>query len=342
MTLVCETVTATRMTDLRQARDAARLADLVELRLDGVSDPDVAGALQGRTRPVIVTCRPVWEGGRFDGSEESRLRLLADALRLGAEFIDVEWMADRSALPAGTEGRWVLSHHDFAGVSVDLATRARAMHAARPGIVKIAVTATHPADCIALHRALPEAAERVAIAMGTPGLLTRVCPWLFGSCWTYGGQAAPGQLSVRAMVEELRVRDGSLKTAVFAVLSRGAQEPAWVPAARGAIADAGLDARIVPIDSEDPETFFALADEFGLAGAHVRAPRAGTWTRHVAFVGGESLAGGDVLIRRGTAGWEATWRAAVRGGPVPAKTLAELASDCMAFWIARTTEETRS
>ena len=58
-------------------------------------DVDVAGALGGRRHPVIVTCRPTWEGGRFDGSEEERRGLLVQAARLGAEFVDVEWRADR-------------------------------------------------------------------------------------------------------------------------------------------------------------------------------------------------------------------------------------------------------
>ena len=49
-TLVCETVTATTMAELRAARDAVTDADLVELRLDGVADLDVAGALAGRRR----------------------------------------------------------------------------------------------------------------------------------------------------------------------------------------------------------------------------------------------------------------------------------------------------
>ena len=49
---------------------------MVELRLDGVEDLDVPRALDGRTKPVIVTCRPTWEGGRFTGSEEERRRFL--------------------------------------------------------------------------------------------------------------------------------------------------------------------------------------------------------------------------------------------------------------------------
>ena len=84
--LVCVTVTAPTTADLRRRRDEVVDADLVELRLDSVSDPDVPGALAGRRRPVIVTCRPAWEGGEFRGSEEERRRLLTDALALGAEY----------------------------------------------------------------------------------------------------------------------------------------------------------------------------------------------------------------------------------------------------------------
>src|SRR5688572_25739282 len=99
MSLICETVTAANMGDLRRLRDAS-VADMVELRLDGVTDVDVAGALHGRTRPVLVTCRAAWEGGRFDGSEDARLGILAEAIRGGSEFVDVEWRAHRDTLPS--------------------------------------------------------------------------------------------------------------------------------------------------------------------------------------------------------------------------------------------------
>ncbi len=46
--LLCVTVTAATTAELRQKRDAVADADLIELRLDTVSDPDVAGALAGR------------------------------------------------------------------------------------------------------------------------------------------------------------------------------------------------------------------------------------------------------------------------------------------------------
>src|ERR1700704_7111489 len=120
--LIGVTVTAATTAELCQRRDAVPVADLIELRIDSVSDPSAAGALAGRRRPVIVTCRPTWEGGRFAGSEEDRRRILADALALGAEYVDIESRARFDDLLAHSGGRRVvLSYHDFDGMPADLA-----------------------------------------------------------------------------------------------------------------------------------------------------------------------------------------------------------------------------
>ena len=72
------TVAAPTTAELRRRRDAASQAgaDIVELRLDSVSDPDVTAALAGRMSPVIVTCRPEWEGGAFKDDEGERKKIL--------------------------------------------------------------------------------------------------------------------------------------------------------------------------------------------------------------------------------------------------------------------------
>src|SRR5436190_11394729 len=121
--LICATVTASTTAELRRRRDEVTEADLVELRLDSVSDPSVAGALAGRRRPVIVTCRPAWEGGHFTGPEEDRHRILTEAFTLGAEYVDVEWRAHFDDLLERSAGRRiVLSVHDFEAVPGDLAS----------------------------------------------------------------------------------------------------------------------------------------------------------------------------------------------------------------------------
>src|SRR5262245_38181810 len=105
---VVETVTASTTAELRRRRDAVIDADVIELRLDSVSDPHVPGALAGRTKPVILTCRPEWEGGGFKGSEEERHRMLGDALAQGAEFVDLEWRARFDDLIAQGAGRRIV------------------------------------------------------------------------------------------------------------------------------------------------------------------------------------------------------------------------------------------
>src|SRR5260370_41849947 len=112
--LLCVTVTASTTAELRQRRDAVVDADLVELRLDGLSDPSVPGALAGRRRPVIITCRPTWGGGAFAGSGEERRGLPADAVTQGADCVVIEWRAHSHNLIRGTSGRRVvLSSHEL-------------------------------------------------------------------------------------------------------------------------------------------------------------------------------------------------------------------------------------
>jgi len=68
MSQLCITVIGKTADEIRRAREAAEAdADLVELRLDSMDRPDAAAALDGRRKPAIVTCRPLREGGMFDG-----------------------------------------------------------------------------------------------------------------------------------------------------------------------------------------------------------------------------------------------------------------------------------
>ena len=64
---------------------------LVELRLDYIQgNVQVKRLLQERPCPVIVTCRRVVDGGRWEGSEEERLLVLRTAIVEGADYIDLE------------------------------------------------------------------------------------------------------------------------------------------------------------------------------------------------------------------------------------------------------------
>jgi 3-dehydroquinate dehydratase/shikimate dehydrogenase len=268
---VVQTVTATSMVELRAQRDAA-VGDMVELRLDYVKDIDVAGALGGRRKPVIVTCRAAWEGGRFEGDEATRLAILARAIESGAEYVDVEWKADRRSLPVNPATTLVLSHHDFAGMPSDLTGLFRAMAAERTGIVKVAVTPRRLRDCIALRDASRIDAPHVAIAMGPVGQLTRVAPILLGSRWTYGGTAAPGQTSASELIDVYRVGRQSMSTALYGVAGAPLAHSASPAMHNAAFTALGINAVYVTFETGDADELLEVAEAFGLRGASVTAP----------------------------------------------------------------------
>jgi 3-dehydroquinate dehydratase/shikimate dehydrogenase len=279
---------------------------MVELRLDGVADIDVAGALAGRTRPVIVTCRPTWEGGRFDGSEDERLRILGQAIQLGAEYVDVEWQANRTTLPASDRTAIVLSRHDFEGVPPDLTNLVRAMRAERPAVVKIAVNATCLDDCLKLRAVADGAVTQVLIAMGPAGQATRLWPAGWRSYWTYAGTAAPGQISAAMLANCYRVRETTASTEVYAIAGRPLGHSASPAMHNVALAEAGLDAVYLPLETSDASEFLAVADALGVRGASVTVPLKGPLAKAVS---GKSKSGAPPAaintLRRGADGWDA-------------------------------------
>ena len=272
--LVCATITATNMRDLRRRRDAVRGADLVELRLDAVEDLDVAGALSGRHIPAVVTCRPQWEGGLFRGSEAERHRILETALAAGAEHVDIEWAAGFDDLLRHDQGRRVvLSMHDFDGIPSDLQDRVAAMRATGAAVIKIAVTAARLADCLRLPRPGPAAASKtIVIAMGPSGVATRILAGRFGSPWVYAGDAAPGQVSLSDLLGLYRFREIGAATTVYGLAGAPLGHSLSPAMHNAALAALNIDAIYLPLATTSADDLLEFADGLGLAGASVTAP----------------------------------------------------------------------
>ena len=151
-------------------------ADLAELRLDLMQSFDLPRLLAERPLPVIVTCRPTREGGRWRGSEAERLAVLHQAAALGAEYVDLEWdVATEIATLDRSRTRIILSRHNFAGMPADLPAQAEALWAAGADVVKLVGMAQCLADCAPVLRLLQTAVQpTIAIAMGNSGLATRL------------------------------------------------------------------------------------------------------------------------------------------------------------------------
>ena len=319
---LCETVTGGSMSELLTARDGAIAADLVELRLDGVGDLDVAQALHGRRRSAIVTCRPVWEGGRFEGGEDARRRILSDAFQFGAEYVDVEWRSLRGAGGSGGfdellksgERRVLVSAHDFSGIPADLNGQVKAMRATGATVIKIAVTPARLSETLPLRQVATEG-DAVVIGMGDAGMPTRLLATRFKSRWTYGGKGiAPGQVPTVRMLQEFRFRGIGDETMLYGVVGTNVTHsvlPAMHNAAFGA---AGLDAVCVPLSAADFEDFLTFAEALGIAGASVCTPFG--QDALAAAVRADDVArkaGAVNAVRRTPDGWEATNTSAAGG-----------------------------
>jgi 3-dehydroquinate dehydratase / shikimate dehydrogenase len=277
--LICETATGRTLEELRARRDAATRADLVELRLDWLERPDVAGALEGRPKPVVVTCRPKWEGGRFDGAEQERLNLLSQALELGAEFVDLEWRASASArwLTPTNNARVVVSFHAFDRMPAELEDLVREMRRVGAGIVKLAVpitTQSEVARLLRLGRSQRDASTRfVLVGMGDAGLPTRVLPAHFGSAWTYAGDAvAPGQITTTRLLDEFGIDRACDSTPVYGVVGRPISHSVSPAMHNAGFRSTGRPGIYVPFEATDFADFLALAEELPLAGVSVTAP----------------------------------------------------------------------
>lgn len=204
------------MDALEQAQRVADQADVIEIRVDSLDKPAVAPFRQALTLPLLVTNRPLWEGGYFDGSEEERIVPLLEAVEVGCEYVDLELKAPESShqsLLAAVEKnscRLLLSWHNFQETpsSVELLGRLALMQDKGAHIAKI-VTMAHTYHDVLRVLMLQEDAARmgidlVAFCMGRPGVISRLATLELGGYMTYcaaneGEATAPGQLAVTAL-----------------------------------------------------------------------------------------------------------------------------------------------
>lgn len=212
---ICVSVAAPTMREMeKKAERAFGLgADLVELRLDYLSEIDVntvIAAIRRFGRRVVVTLRPSWEGGRFDRGEGERARVLLEVTEAEPAYVDIE--LDSASLVEVAEKlrektSLIVSKHDLDGSLNGGELRAAASRALRLGdvakVVTTAKTFSHNLEVLGLYRDFPPS-RLIAFAMGELGTISRILSPLIGAPIAYaclpGDAVAPGQLTI----DELR------------------------------------------------------------------------------------------------------------------------------------------
>ena len=277
---ICAVVTGATTDEIRRQRDAVSGADMVELRLDFVDRPDPAAALEGCRLPAIVTCRAAWEGGKFDGSEDDRRRVLETALACGAAYVDVEAAATFAPdLIRQTGGRRiVVSEHRFDGVPSDIPARVAALRRTGAEIAKLSVRVDSleemlPLFALAATNGTNPGQGQVLIAMGSAGLASRVLASRLGSRWTYAGDAvAPGQLSLTRLLRDFQFKRIAPDAALYAVVGKPIVHSRSPIMHNAGFAALGLNAVYVPLEPRDSADFVRFARESGLRGASITTP----------------------------------------------------------------------
>ena len=215
---------ATTDAAIERMERAATLADLVELRIDRIPGADLERLLTACRTPVIVTNRSRQEGGGFTGTEKERVERLKEAVRLGADYVDIETATDpalksglREAI-IGTSAKLIVSWHDFSGTppSEFLKAKLEECMSDGPAIVKIVTHADDASDCLRVLELIPYARQRgqtiIAFCMGRRGKISRITAPLLGSVIAYASlepeeASAPGQLTIHQMREISRLME---------------------------------------------------------------------------------------------------------------------------------------
>jgi len=207
------------MSAAREARD--RGADVVEYRVDSFFTGDAAviseqtaailSIVKSSPLPCIVTCRPVLEGGQYDGPDDARISLLEhlgtssypagtgpsdEAAAASADsppaYIDVELATyarsenikqkinlavDHPTQVRDTSSGLILSVHDFHTRPPDLIRRIEQMYAEPAArIVKVAYRARSLRDNLELLDILAEVRQRASV-LGKPMIALAMGPF---------------------------------------------------------------------------------------------------------------------------------------------------------------------
>ena len=199
--------------------DALRVeeeADIIEIRLDGLTKPEIAPFIDRIKKPLLFTNRPEWEGGLWCDAETKRLALLKQAISVHGAYVDIELRTEQILrqeiinLAAKNKSKTIVSWHDFQSTpsAGQLENILHEQMESGADIGKIVTMAHDYADVLRVLSLQTMAHENdfslIAFCMGEAGRISRLATLDLGGYMTYaapesGKSTAPGQLSVSTL-----------------------------------------------------------------------------------------------------------------------------------------------
>ncbi|XP_058077169.1 bifunctional 3-dehydroquinate dehydratase/shikimate dehydrogenase, chloroplastic isoform X2 [Magnolia sinica] len=273
--------------EMRQAK--ANGADLVEIRLDHLANfqprTDLEILLKDRPLPALMTYRPKWEGGQYEGDENKRFDTLLLAMELGAEYIDVELKVAHEFMSfiSGKKPencKLIVSTHNYQSTPSleelgDLVVRIQAVGA---DIVKIAMMGTDITDVARMFQTLVHCqVPIIGLVMSERGVISRLlCP-KFGGYLTFctldaGKESAPGQPTLKDLMNVYNIRQIGPDTKVFGIIGKPVGHSKSPILHNEAFRSVGVNAVYVPFLVDDLENFLNVYSSPDFAGFSCTIP----------------------------------------------------------------------
>jgi 3-dehydroquinate dehydratase/shikimate dehydrogenase len=269
-------------------------AKLVELRLDYLASRVNMARLLAERPPdcqVIITARRKEDGGKWNGSEESRQLLLREAIAERVDYVDLE--EDVAGLiPRFGKTKRIISYHNFRKTPEDLRELHERMCKLDPDIVKIATMANDPHDNVRMLELMQQSeVPTVAMCMGDIGTPSRILSAKFNAPYTYSTfhherTLAPGQLSFKQMQETFRYDQTGPETVVYGVIADPVGHSLSPHVHNAAFEAKQINAVYCPfrVPADDLDQFIQDAPRLGIRGLSVTIPHKEAIARHLTKV----------------------------------------------------------
>lgn len=276
---------------LERAETARADSQFLEFRLDGLDEPAAAVASIGkylakhREIIAIATCRRKKYGGGFTGSLAEELNILAAATEAGFSIVDLEIESaekcnafELKALRE-TEASLLISYHNFEKAPDPDAAFTR-IQRFEPDFIKVVGTAHSLTDSLNMLRWIAKRSldvQVVGIAMGEPGVVSRILSLRAGSAFTFaatqdGAETAPGQMTLRTLKDLYCIEQLDQATRIYGVAGNPVTHSLSPLMQNSAFHRERINAVYLPLKTESVEDLLNLARHLPLSGISVTMP----------------------------------------------------------------------
>jgi 3-dehydroquinate dehydratase/shikimate dehydrogenase len=230
--MICLSIAPTSVEEARSIfRREGKKCDVIEVRIDGMRNPNLNKLLKKPRPNVIITNRRESDGGNFTGSKAEQFEILSQAIELGAEYIDVELSWGNSfvqeILKYKKQTKVIVSYHNFEEPPSNLHEIYQELNSTGADILKIAIMARDITDNAKVFNLLKKAqaskTNLIAFCMGRRGQVSRILAAKYGGFLTFASldaqhSTATGQLPLADLIKTFRVHTLNTSTKVFGLV----------------------------------------------------------------------------------------------------------------------------